>query len=270
MPTTLEPKLESGQAEQAVAARSSGGQRRVQQLDTVVSLWHTRATMDASPLRPPLREAQAEQVRAAILDALVLRLDHEAPEDVSIDDLARDAGVSRRTLYRYFASRTALLAAAEERIVARLRLPTDFASPEQISAGFREGSHRLEQHPTLARALRQTAASRLRPPLRARRIEALARTLEPLTRNFDDSEAQRIVAVIAYLCSANAWVTIGDESGLESEEIRLAVSWAIETLLADVRSRARGTSRRRSAAGRPVALLPNETAGGGAGPQTNR
>jgi len=199
---------------------------------------------EAAP-RPPLRARQAEHARAAILDALVVRLEHEVAEDISIDDLARDAGVSRRTLYRYFPSKSVLLAAAEERIVARLGLPTEFASPDQISAGFREGSRRLEEHPTLARALRQTTAGRLRPPLRARRIEALARALGPLTRDLDVAEAQRIVAVIAYLCSANAWVMIQDESGLPGEEIRAGVSWAIDTLLVELRRRGRGTRKRR-------------------------
>jgi AcrR family transcriptional regulator len=215
-------------------------------LATTVSMWHDGAIMLKAAPRQPLRERQAEQVRAAILDALVARLEREAPEDVPIDELASDAGVSRRTLYRYFPSKDALLAAAEERLVARLRLPTEFASADQISAAFRETSYQLEAYPTLARALRQTTASRLRPPLRARRIEALARVLEPLTRDLDAPEAQRIVAVIAYLCSANAWVMIGDESGLAGEEIRAAVSWAIETLLVDVRRRGRVTKKRRS------------------------
>ncbi len=197
--------------------------------------------LEASP-QPPLRERQADLVRAEILDALVARLEREAPEEVAIDELARDAGVSRRTLYRYFPSRGALLAAAEERLVARLGLPIEFAGPEQITVSFREVSRRLEQYPTLARALRQTTVSRLRPPLRARRVEALARALEPLTRSLDEAEARRVVAVVAYLCSANAWVMIGDETGLPGDDIRAGVTWAIETLLADVRRRGHGNA----------------------------
>ena len=196
--------------------------------------------------RTPLRERQAELVRAEILNALVSRLEREAPEEVALDDLARDAGVSRRTLYRYFPSRDALLAAAEDRLVARLGLPLEFAGPQQITASFREATYRLEQYPTLARALRQTTMSRLRPPLRARRIQALARALEPLTRNLEEADARRVVAVIAYLCSANAWVMIGDETGLAGDEIRAGITWAIETLLADVQRRGLGkrTDRR--------------------------
>ena len=195
--------------------------------------------MNDAVARPSLRARQAELVRDAILDALVARLEHEAPDEVAIDELARDAGVSRRTLYRYFPNRAALLAATEERLVARLGLSIEIDGPEAISAAFRAGSRRLEQHPSLARALRQTLVGRdLRPPLRARRIAALARALEPLTQGLDEAEARRVEAIIAYLHSANAWVMIGDESGLPGDEIRAAVTWAIETLLADVRRRA--------------------------------
>jgi AcrR family transcriptional regulator len=195
--------------------------------------------------RPSLRARQAELVRAAILDALVARLEREAPAELSVDELARDAGVSRRTLYRYFPNRAALLAAAEERLVARLGLSIDIAGPEAISAAFRAGSRRLEQHPGLARALRQTLVGRtLRPPLRARRVAALVRALEPLTRHLDAAEARRVEAVVAYLHSANAWVMIGDESGLPGDEIRAAVTWAIETLLDDVRRRGGKTGGR--------------------------
>jgi hypothetical protein len=68
-------------------------------------------------------------------------------------------------------------------------------------------------------------------------VAALAGALAPLTRGLDPAEARRVEAIIAYLHSANAWVMIGDESGLPGDEIRAAVTWAIETLLADVRRR---------------------------------
>ena len=194
--------------------------------------------MNEIRLSTPLRERQAEAVRAAILDALIARLEHQIMDKVSMDELARDAGVSRRTLYRYFPSREALLAAAEEFIVERLGLQMAIAGPDGISARFRESSYRLEQAPGLSRALRQTTTGLdLRPPLRARRVESIIAALEPLTRDLYPADARRVVAVIAYLCSANAWVSIGDESGLPGEEIRAAVTWAIETLLADVRRR---------------------------------
>ncbi len=210
-------------------------------------MWY-KCAMQEIRTPPPLRERQAEAIRASILAALIARLEHQALDDISMDELARDAGVSRRTLYRYFPSRAALLAAAEEVIVARLGLRMAIDGPDGISARFRASSYRLEEEPGLARALRQTTAGQdLRPPLRARRLESIVAALEPLTADLDPDEARRVEAVIAYLCSANAWVTIRDESGLPGEEIRAAVTWAIETLLADVRRR--GAARQAADAG---------------------
>ncbi len=194
--------------------------------------------MNNTVAQPSLRTRQAELVRAAILEALLTRLRSETPEEVPLDAVARDAGVSRRTLYRYFPTREALLAAAEALLVERLDLPMAIDGPEGISPSFRESTRRLERQPDLARALRHTTAgSDLRPPLRARRIEAIEAALAPLTDRLDPAQARQAAAVVAYLCSANAWVTMGDESGLSGSDIRAAVTWAIETLLADLRQR---------------------------------
>ena len=191
-----------------------------------------------------LRDRQAELVRAQILDALVARLEYETPDQLSIDDLARDAGVSRRTLYRYFPNREALMVAAEERLVVRLGLPLDFDGPDSIAPSFREASHRLELHPRLARALRQTSISRSRrSPLRVRRLQGLAQALEPVTRALPADEAERAIAIMGYLCSANAWLTISDEAGLPPDEVRAAITWAMSTLICNLRHRAHARQR---------------------------
>lgn len=195
--------------------------------------------MKTSGTEPTLRERQAGVARAAILDALVARLERQTIEEISIEELARDAGVSRRTVYRYFPGREALLAAAEDLIVARLGLSPTIDRPDQISTTFRESARRMEEAPGLARALRQTTTGReLRPPMRVRRRAMIADALRPLTQGLNPAEAQRVEAVVAFLCSANAFVTIGDESGLPAEEVGAAVAWAIDTLLQDVRRRA--------------------------------
>jgi AcrR family transcriptional regulator len=202
--------------------------------------------MVVGPPQARLRDRQAELVRAQILDALVARLEHECPHQLSVDDLANDAGVSRRTLYGYFPNREVLLAAAEERLVARLGLPLDFDGPDSIAPSFREASRRLELYPGLTRALRQTSISRQRrPPLRVRCLQGLARALEPVTGGLPPAEAERALAIMGYLCSDNAWLTISDETSLPPDEVRAAITWAMDTLIRNLRERA--GARRQSA-----------------------
>jgi hypothetical protein len=43
-------------------------------------------------------------------------------------------------------------------------------------------------------------------------------------------EAERAAALLTYLCSLNAWVSLQDESGLSPERAEEAVLWAIELI----------------------------------------
>src|SRR5690348_79238 len=100
-----------------------------------------------------LRDRQAALARTAIFEALVTHLESGDADDLSMEELAREAGVSRRTLYRYFPTRAELLAAAGEWIRdERLQLPVEIGD-EGIAASFRAASTRLGKHPRLARAL---------------------------------------------------------------------------------------------------------------------
>jgi hypothetical protein len=49
-------------------------------------------------------------------------------------------------------------------------------------------------------------------------------------------EEQRAAALLGYLCSSNAWITIQDESGLDAASAQAVVVWAIDTLLARLRA----------------------------------
>jgi AcrR family transcriptional regulator len=183
-----------------------------------------------------LRVRQAEVARKAIMEALVRHLEAGDADDLSMEDLARDAGVSRRTLYRYFPSRTRLLEAAGEWIRAEvLELPIEIG-PEGLSASFRAATSRLQRKPRLARALLRTETGRVvRSGYRGERVEAIRRAVATEAPGAPDPELERAAAVLAYLCSSNAWTTIQDESGLDGSSARAAVEWAIETLLARLR-----------------------------------
>ncbi len=73
--------------------------------------------MSATGARP-LR-ADAQRNRERLLDAAVRAFSHEGP-DVTLDSIAKDAGVGIGTLYRHFPTREALVEAAYRNELARL------------------------------------------------------------------------------------------------------------------------------------------------------
>lgn len=193
-----------------------------------------------------LRERQAQQVRAAVLEAVISELENKAVDDVSMAGVARSAGISLRTLYRYFPDRSSLLHATGEHLYGSLGVPFDIAGPEDISASLLDAAHRLSARPELTRALVRTTAGRdTRSAVRGERVEAIRTALKPLTDDLDPDTARWASAVIAHLCSAASWVIITDESGLDEADAQQAVAWAIDSLISTLPA-ASGRSPRRS------------------------
>ena len=60
---------------------------------------------------PSLRDRQREETREQILRAVGRQLEADSLEDLSFSDIAKDAGVGERTVYRYFPTKEALLGA---------------------------------------------------------------------------------------------------------------------------------------------------------------
>jgi AcrR family transcriptional regulator len=66
-----------------------------------------------------IRAATAEQTRRRILDAMHVRLRRLPSEAVSVEAVARDAGVARSTVYTIFGSRAGLFDAVVEEVMVR-------------------------------------------------------------------------------------------------------------------------------------------------------
>jgi len=183
-----------------------------------------------------LRERQATVVREAILDALARRLATTDAGDIALPDIASDAGISLRTLYRYFATREALFDAVGEHVVARLGLPSEINSADDIARVFLESAERGATSPDLVRAMLSTSLGRrARSPHRRRRVEQITAALAEVTAGLPADEARRRAAAITYLSSLPAWITVTEECGLSPEDARLGLAWAIDTLVAALR-----------------------------------
>lgn len=193
---------------------------------------------------PTLRERQAEQVRSAVLDAVVNELEKRPVDDISMGEIAEAAGVSLRTLYRYFPDRPSLLYAAGERLYEELGVPSGVDSAADIAASFVAAAARLAQRPALTRALVQTTAGRAaRSAARTKRVAAIEAALRPITAALDPAHAREAVAVITHLCSAASWVAISDESLVDDASAQRGVAWAIDALIATLEREQRAERR---------------------------
>jgi AcrR family transcriptional regulator len=202
--------------------------------------------MSAEPATS-LREQQAELTRELILKALVELLQTSDAEEISVQDVARYAGVSLRTVYRYFSTRDELLVAGANWIFGMLG---DVAAgqtiddlPETVRINFRL----WEEHPELARALVVSRAGRnVRQHIRERRLSAMERAVAEAAPDLSKREQREAATVLGFLQSGTTWVTM-HEVGLDDDETAEAVEWALRTLVNDIgrRNKAARQTRRR-------------------------
>src|SRR6187551_3631036 len=98
--------------------------------------------MKSKPARPRRqydasgRQAQARATREAIVDAAIVRLREVRPDELGYSDLASDAGVAIRTVYRHFPTPQDLLAAALQKFLGETVGSSSLAgtSPAELGA----------------------------------------------------------------------------------------------------------------------------------------
>ena len=198
--------------------------------------------MNSSQVRryeSPLRQAQAEETRGRIL-AAVARLLEAAPEaPLAFDAIAAAAGVERRTVFRHFPNKDALLAAFWTWINQRVALRTWPGSeadlltmPPETFAGF-------DRHEGVIRAALASPAGReMRLAANAERQAAFRASLAEATRSLDPHRAVQAAAVIQLLYSAAAWQSLKDYWQLDGSAAGEAVAWAIGALIDELRREA--------------------------------
>jgi AcrR family transcriptional regulator len=186
-----------------------------------------------------LRDQHHELTRELIIRAVVEPLENGDVADITVPDVAKAAGVSVRTVYRHFATREELIAAASEWIVAHYW--SDPSLPEHIEElipHWIRQAKAFDQHPNLMRALAiSRAGKQVISVRRARRLENQNRALREVTGNLPPAERRQAEAVFGYLSNSLAWLTMRDENGFSGEESGAAVAWAMQVLIDDLRQR---------------------------------
>ena len=179
-------------------------------------------------LRDRQREATREQIIQAVHDVLT----EEHPATISMPQVADRAGISLRTLYRYFPTKEALLDAASQTFeVSPSALGADVSLDNLVRYlelqwhGFGEsvGAIRAQHVTPVGRALR---ARRL-PRSRAAVTKALARAGVDLSAR--DLEALR--DIVTLLTSSSAYLELVDHLGRSEKDAAKLAAWAVESII---------------------------------------
>jgi len=188
-------------------------------------------------LIPGKREGKKDAVRARIVDE-VINLISSGRADINHDLVAENAGVARRTVYRYFPDRESLLQSPMDRVRGLAGGNMREPQSEEDLVGFlydiHTGFDRVAPIATMIRSSPQGRAMRLAN--NKRRVESYTRAAADAVKDLPEEDRILATAMLQVLHST-PWLEMRDHWGLSGEQIARACGWAMRTLLADLHAR---------------------------------
>jgi AcrR family transcriptional regulator len=157
---------------------------------------------------------------------------------INHDAVAERAGVSRRTVYRYFPDQTALLRGAREHVGGLIGPKARFPKSEADLTGqlheLYTGFDRIAPVSILMRTTPQGREIRLAD--RERRRSSYSAAAADAVKDLPPADQKLATAVLQFL-HTSAWLEMRDHWELTGEEMARGCRWAMQTLLNDLRAR---------------------------------
>jgi AcrR family transcriptional regulator len=183
------------------------------------------------------RTIKREEARARILDAFIALLT-EGSDDLSHDAVAGRAEVGRRTVYRYFPDRAALMDAALLRVRQRAGVRVTYPeSAEELLETLEPIYTGFDSIAPPITMLRTTPQGRqLRLAQNRQRVESYKRALAGAVHELPPEDRKLATAMLQVL-HTTPWLEMRDHWGLDGRQIARATGWAVRTLLNDLKAR---------------------------------
>jgi AcrR family transcriptional regulator len=184
-------------------------------------------TLDRRPYRMSARAAAAAETGERILDAAV-EVFWEGPGAVSLDEVARRAGVTVQTVIRRFGGRDGLFSAASARESDRIEAQRDEAPVGDLTGAVRVLLDHYEE--VGDRVLRMLAEEDRVPGIRqlaesgrAYHRAWCARVFGPALAGLSPSDKKRRLAQLVAVCDVLTWKLLRRDAGLSRQQTERAL-----------------------------------------------
>jgi AcrR family transcriptional regulator len=190
--------------------------------------------------RSPAREAAAAATAERIIEAAIARFSAQPYDEVSLEDIARDANVTERTVIRRFGSKDALFASAAEAGVERVMAHRNEAPVGDVRAAVRNVLDHYEEWGDqrllfIAQEHRIPAIRRNTEQGRALHRAWVERTFAPLLDGCTPAIRERGVLAIVAATDVYVWKLLRRDLGVTLPEAQAVM----ETMIAAVREEER-------------------------------
>jgi AcrR family transcriptional regulator len=186
-----------------------------------------------------------KETREAIFKAASEQLADHGLAEFHIPRLAEAAGVSVRTVYRYFPTKEDLLEAFAHWLddqIGTLNVPTNL---EELVDGVEEIFAAFDENEDVIRSQWATPHGRaIREKGRLGRLATIRASVEKAVPHLQAAERRRATAMLSLLHSSRTWQTLSDDFGMSGREAGKLVAWALRTLADDLRRRDDEAARR--------------------------
>lgn len=204
--------------------------------------------MPRTPVSPSFGPATPERgVKASTFRLLLdtaMQLIREAGHVPSMGEVAQRSGVSRATAYRYFPSRSALIAAVMDASLGPVR---EFSSPHadgpsRVRDVFEKTFPLFQAFEAQMRAavqlsLEQWAQERAgtlqeEPYRRGHRVRILGNAIAPLSNQLDPSTHMRLHQALTVVYGIESYMVLKDIWGLSDRAVEKVALWMADALVA--------------------------------------
>lgn len=194
--------------------------------------------MTTSP-PPKKKSAHRQKQERIILEALAEVVRREGVHTFSVQQVADEAGLSHRTLYRYYPTREDLLEGLITYYEEDIRFYDEEKGPktlEDLVSHIATIFERFERYPNESSVGAIGALVMNRQfNVRARRDEQILQFAEEELGSQSTVSARETGAIVRYLASSLSWIVLRQQLGLSDEETVNAVQWALKTLIAEIK-----------------------------------